>query len=103
MPVNAFETSSFSNDTNATGNATDPSSSALPPDMVFGEAQIISITVYSVLFVVSAVTNLKVLSNLLRAKRSVGLSRLNQLLLQLVVADLIVSCISYFLSTNMNE
>ena len=63
----------------------------LPPDMVFGDAQIISISVYSVLFAVSAVTNLKVLGNLMRARRNIGLSRLNQLLLQLVVADLMVT------------
>ncbi len=62
----------------------------LPPDMVFGEAQVISISVYSVLFVVSGVLNLNVLANLLRARRHVGLSRLNHLLLQLVLADLLV-------------
>lgn len=63
----------------------------LPEDMVFGEAQIISITVYSLLFVVSSVLNLNVLANLLLARKNVGLSRLNTLLLQLVLADLSVS------------
>ena len=53
--------------------------------------QVISITVYSCLFVASSVMNLNVLANLLRAKRHVGLSRLNHLLLQLVLADLLVS------------
>ena len=62
----------------------------MPPDMVFSDAHVISICGYSVLFVVSATLNLQVLSNLLRAKRHVGLSRLNTLLLQLVLADLLV-------------
>ena len=44
-----------------------------------------------VLFVMSAVLNLNVLSNLMAARRTVGLSRLNTLLLQLVLADLLVS------------
>ncbi|TRY76820.1 hypothetical protein TCAL_03506 [Tigriopus californicus] len=63
----------------------------LPDDMVFGEAQIISISVYSLLFVVSSVLNLNVLANLLLARKNVGLSRLNTLLLQLVLADLSVT------------
>ena len=62
----------------------------MPPDMVFSDAHVISICGYSVLFVVSASLNLQVLSNLLRAKKHVGLSRLNTLLLQLVLADLLV-------------
>ena len=66
------------------------SSALLPPDMRFGEAQIITISVMSVLFVMSSVLNLKVLANLMAARRSVGLSRLNTLLLQLVLADLSV-------------
>ena len=40
--------------------------------------------------VMSAALNLHVLSNLMAARRSVGLSRLNTLLLQLVLADLLV-------------
>jgi len=43
-----------------------------------------------VLFALSSVLNLNVLANLLRARRHVGLSRLNHLLLQLVLADLMV-------------
>ena len=62
----------------------------MPPDMRFGEAQIITILVISLLFVVSALLNLKVLSNLLAARRTVGLSRPNTLILQLVLADLLV-------------
>ena len=52
--------------------------------------QIITISVMSVLFLMSAALNLHVLSNLMAARRSVGLSRLNTLLLQLVLADLLV-------------
>ena len=51
----------------------------------------ITISVMGVLFVMSAVLNLNVLSNLMAARRTVGLSRLNTLLLQLVLADLLVS------------
>ena len=40
----------------------------LPPEMQFGEAQAISIGVYSVLFIISATLNLQVLKNLLRAR-----------------------------------
>ena len=63
----------------------------LPPDMVFGDAQIISIAAYTPLFLISATLNLRVLGNLLRVKERSGLSRLNQLLLHLVLADLSVS------------
>jgi hypothetical protein len=58
--------------------------------MVFGDAQIISIAAYTPLFVISATLNLRVLGNLLRVKERTGLSRLNQLLLHLVLADLSV-------------
>ena len=81
---------------NSSSNATAdvaPSSEELPPDMVFGEAQVISISVYSALFVASGVLNLRVLRNLLRARRHVGLSRLNHLLIHLVLADLLVSAV----------
>ena len=63
----------------------------LPPDMVFGDAQIISIAAYTPLFIISASLNLRVLGNLLRTKERSGLTRLNQLLLHLVLADLSVS------------
>jgi uncharacterized protein (DUF608 family) len=62
----------------------------LPPDMIFGEAQIISISAYTPLFIISAVLNLRVLGKLLKAKQRTGLSRLNQLLMHLVLADLSV-------------
>ena len=71
-------------------NLSSSNASVMPPDMRFGEAQIITISVMSVLFAASSVLNLKVLSNLMAARRSVGLSRLNTLLLQLVLADLLV-------------
>jgi hypothetical protein len=84
------------NESSEVGNETQLASGiihgALPTDMRFGEAQVISISVYSFLFVLSAVLNLHVLANLLRARRNVGLSRLNSLLLHLVLADLSVSC-----------
>ena len=63
----------------------------LPPDMVFGQAQIISISVYIPLFICSSILNLKMLRKLLQTKRRSGLSRLNQLLMHLVLADLSVS------------
>ncbi len=74
-----------SNNNNNTMNNT------LPPDMTFGEAQIISISVYTPLFILSAFLNLRVLGKLLKAKERAGLSRLNQLLLHLVLGDLLVS------------
>ena len=63
----------------------------LPPDMTFGEAQIISISAYIPLFVISAFLNIRVLMKLWHTKRTNGLSRLNQLLMHLVLADLSVS------------
>ena len=80
-----MEAEAIRNNSASSSNATD-----MPPDMRFGEAQIITISVMSVLFAASSVLNLKVLSNLMAARRSVGLSRLNTLLLQLVLADLSV-------------
>ena len=63
----------------------------LPPDMIFGQAQIISISAYTPLFIISAVLNLRVLRKLWQTKHRNGLSRLNQLLMHLVLADLSVS------------
>jgi hypothetical protein len=81
-----------SNDSSSsTPNHNDPNATlALPPDMVFGDAQIISIAAYTPLFLISATLNLRVLGNLLRVRERSGLSRLNQLLLHLVLADLSV-------------
>ena len=67
------------------------SNNTLPPEMVFGQAQIISISVYIPLFICSSILNLKMLRKLLQTKRRSGLSRLNQLLMHLVLADLSVS------------
>ena len=72
------------------------SNDTLPPDMVFGEAQIISISVYIPLFILSSVLNLRVLRKLLQTKRRNGLSRLNQLLMHLVLADLSVSLYIFY-------
>ena len=68
---------------------------SLPPDMIFGEAQIISISAYTPLFIISAVLNLRVLRKLWQTKQRNGLSRLNQLLMHLVLADLSVSYFTY--------
>ena len=79
---------------NTTMNTEDTSSllnNTLPPEMVFGEAQIISISLYTPLFLISSILNLRVLRKLLQTKRRNGLSRLNQLLMHLVLADLSVS------------
>ena len=72
----------------------------LPPDMIFGQAQIISISAYTPLFIISAVLNLRVLRKLWQTKQRNGLSRLNQLLMHLVLADLSVSLllVSHWLS-----
>ena len=53
----------------------------------------IHILAYIPLFVFSAVLNLRVLRKLFQTKRRNGLSRLNQLLMHLVLADLSVSTI----------
>ena len=88
MLVSTMETNSSSVESREASSNT---SQALPPDMVFGPAQIISISAYTPLFVISATLNLRVLGNLLREKERTGLTRLNQLLLHLVLADLSVS------------
>ena len=90
-----MEASSEAIEINASPNISNNGSSDMPRDMRFGEAQIITISGMSVLFVASALLNLNVLSNLLAARRTVGLSRLNTLLLQLVLADLLVSMREY--------
>ena len=74
--------------TGATANITN---TTLPPDMTFGAAQIISISAYTPLFFISAFLNLRVLKKLWHTKHTNGLSRLNQLLMHLVLADLSVS------------
>ena len=68
----------------------------LPADMTFGPAQIIRISAYTPLFFISAFLNLRVLRKLWRTKQIGGLSRLNQLLMHLVLADLFVSSLALF-------
>ena len=71
--------------------------SSLPQDMSFGAAQIISISAYTPLFGLSLFLNLRVLTKLWRTKQRNGLSRLNQLLMHLVLADLSVRRFSSFI------
>lgn len=73
------------------GNQSSINGTNLPPDMTFGEAQIISISAYTPLFLISAFLNLRILKKLWHTKQTNGLSRLNQLLMHLVLADLSVS------------
>ena len=69
----------------------------LPADMIFGAAHIIKISAYTPLFFISAFLNLRVLWKLWHKKHSTnGLSRLNQLLIHLVLADLSVSSLKLF-------
>ena len=69
----------------------------LPADMIFGAAHIIKISAYTPLFFISAFLNLRVLWKLWHKKHSTnGLSRLNQLLMHLVLADLSVSSLKFF-------
>ena len=84
LPLNqtVMQTANISNNNNVT---------LLPTDMTFGAAQIISISAYTPLFLTSAFLNLRVLRKLWHTKHSNGLSRLNQLLMHLVLADLSVS------------
>ena len=62
----------------------------LPADMRFGEAQIISITVYSIMFVIGLTTNLVSLYFLARGNKE-RRNRMRLLLIHLAVADLLVS------------
>ncbi|CAH2089309.1 unnamed protein product [Euphydryas editha] len=63
----------------------------LPLEMRFNHGHMVSITVYSVLMMVSAIGNLTVLSQLIRRKRMGRASRLDVLLMHLAVADLLVT------------
>ena len=63
---------------------------SLPDDMKFGEAQIISITAYSIMFMIGLTTNMVSLFSLVR--RNTGRrNRMSLLLIHLAVADLLVS------------
>ena len=67
---------------------------SLPDDMRFGEAQIISITAYSIMFLIGLTTNIASLFFLLR--RNTGRrNRMKVLLIHLAVADLLVSVSLY--------
>ena len=65
---------------------------SLPDDMKFGEAQIISITVYCIMFVIGLTTNTISLCHLIRRNRN----RMTLLLIHLAVADLMVNVIYIF-------
>lgn len=64
--------------------------SDLPSDMHFNSAHVISISAYSALFLVSSVANLTVLYILIRRYRKIK-SRVNLLLINLAIADLLVT------------
>ena len=63
-----------------------------PADMVFGEAQIISISVYTIFFIIGLTFNSISLQQLLeeRIKKKVK-NKMNLLLIHLAIADLMVS------------
>ena len=67
---------------------------SLPDDMKFGDAQIIAITAYSIMFIIGLTLNTISLYQLLR-KRLVrrNRNRMTLLLIHLAVADLLVSII----------
>lgn len=66
--------------------------------MHFNSAHVISISAYSALFLVSSVANLTVLYILIRRYRKIK-SRVNLLLINLAIADLLVSLMAFFIST----
>ncbi|KAG8326943.1 hypothetical protein J6590_029697 [Homalodisca vitripennis] len=59
-------------------------------DMCFNDGHVISIVLYSILFVFSAIGNITVLSIILRRRRK-STSRINTMLMHLAIADLIVT------------
>ena len=65
---------------------------SLPDDMKFGDAQIISITVYCIMFVIGLTTNTISICHLMRRNRN----RMTLLLIHLAVADLMVNVIYIF-------
>lgn len=64
--------------------------SHLPIDMRFNDGHMLSIVVYSVLMVFSAIGNTTVLVLILRRRRK-SPSRINTMLMHLAIADLLVS------------
>lgn len=68
----------------------------LPIDMRFNEGHILSIIVYSILMVFSAIGNFTVLVLILRRRRNSS-SRINNMLMHLAIADLLVSSFYHLL------
>ena len=64
---------------------------SLPDDMKFGEAQIIAIRAYSIMFMIGLVLNIFSLHKLLLERKKIRRrDRMNLLLIHLAVADLMV-------------
>ncbi|CAL8069184.1 unnamed protein product [Orchesella dallaii] len=64
---------------------------SLPIDMTFNNGNVLSISVYTILFILSSGGNITVLTAILRQKRTESLSRIDFLLLHLAIADLMVT------------
>lgn len=84
-------------------NQTNTNESLLSIDMQFNDGHLLSIIVYSILMVFSAIGNITVLVLILRRRRKIP-SRINTMLLHLAIADLFVSnfvliCIQVLLCT----
>lgn len=62
----------------------------LPYEMRFNEGSVITIVVYSILMVISAIGNITVLSIIVKRRRT-STSRINTMLIHLAIADLLVS------------
>lgn len=63
----------------------------IPDEMIFGQVNIMSIVVYSILFVISAIGNLTVFCTLVRLRRQRRRSRVGLFILHLSLADLFVT------------
>lgn len=77
-------------------NHTDTGEPSLPIDMTFNDGHVLSIVVYSVLMVFSAIGNITVLVLLIRRRRKSS-SRINSMLMHLAIADLLVSVYHFLL------
>lgn len=75
---------------------------ALPLDMTFNNGHVVAVACYPFLMIVSAVGNITVLVILLR-RRKRGRSRINNMLLHLSIADLLVSAADHHLLTGGRE
>lgn len=64
--------------------------SGMPLEMRFNDGHLISIIVYSILMVLSAIGNITVLSIILKRRRTSS-SRINTMVMHLAIADLLVS------------